>query len=362
MFDSKKIRKEHKEKKSSGLAEGTLRSEKRALDSLKRFCLAKESEGGYDESLESIIPKIKKDPDVVYDFIDDFVKFEKKRQRTNRYGVLIKDENGNTIPAISINTLKLRFIYIRKFLDEEGIKLDKKSKVKEIFGKSEKHQRIGVTHEQIESLILASDRRMQAAIMIQSSTGMRVGELRQIRIKDLEKLEFEGETRYKINIPAKITKTKTGRITFVSKEAEPYLEWLIKDRKPDDVILNLCQYSILVGFQRGVRKAELEKKYEHSTHNTITSHSMRAFFITQMGKVDGFFGHQMAGHSYNLDQYDRYTDEEKLEAYLKGEKHLQIFNRVNQKQMKNLERQLEEQQKTIEILQEQVLKTMVHVK
>ena len=362
VLDPQAVMKNHRENISENLSHESQRAEKRSLKGFKTFCESSEEKGGYNESVESVVGKMKEYPELVYGVIADYVKYEKNRWKKNRFGVEVKDENGNKIKAVSIATIKKSFIYINKFLNKEGIRTDNKQELKNIFGKTEKHSRIGITHEQMKHLFLASNKKIQSMVIICSSSGMRSGELRKIRYQDITKLKFGDEQRYQITLPAKITKTKQERITFISKEAEAYFEPLLKDKSGKDLILPLSKFQIITGFQKSVRDAGLEKKYEHSHCNTITSHSMRAFFITQLGKVDGFFSHALSGHGHYMKEYDRYSPEEKLEAFLKGEHHLQIIDRVegrNVTKINQLQKNVKDQQETISELKEMLNEAMI---
>jgi len=89
---------------------------------------------------------------------------------------------------------------------------------------------------------------------------------------------------------------------------------------------------------------------------------MRAFFITQLGKVDGFFSHALSGHGHYMKEYDRYSPEEKLEAFLKGEHHLQIIDRVegrNVTKINQLQKNVKDQQETISELKEMLNEAMI---
>jgi len=69
----------------------------------------------------------------------------------------------------------------------------------------------------------------------------------------------------------------------------------------------------------------LYEKQENG-HGKITSHSFRAFFITKVSRFDRDLAHFLAGQKNKmyLPRYDRLTDDEKLELYLKIEPELII--------------------------------------
>lgn len=327
MFEPEKMQKEFETNRKSSLSPSSLETKFFALKFFREFCLEK-----YGESVEDIIKKIQKCPESVYPLMSDF-----KERETAR--------------GISIRVIKLRFTYIKFYLLEHGVKIDNSSKIKDVFGKTPKYLREPVVHDEICKIIMCSENHVKALIMIQTSSGMRISEVLQLRVGDFEKGE-----RYKIRVRAETTKTKQERITYISEEAEEFVEPFLKGKQVTDRVIPYSKSGMVSHLSKAVRKAGVAKKYEHSKQLTITSHSFRAFFITQMGKLEGFVGHALAGHGHYMSEYDRYTPEDKLEKYIEGEINLKIFNRVNHKQMKNLERQLHEQSSRIEHLQE-VLET-----
>ena len=70
--------------------------------------------------------------------------------------------------------------------------------------------------------------------------------------------------------------------------------------------------------------AELQKKigicdkYETTGRNVITTHSLRAFFITKVSRSDHNLAKYFAGQKGYLLQYDRQTDAEKLAIYIEA--------------------------------------------
>jgi len=333
MFEPEQMEKEFEKNRKSALSKQTQESKFYALRIFREFCAEK-----YDESIESIVEKLKDYPKSAYQMIADFKERETKR-------------------GISTAVTKLRFHYIKVFLKENGIVVDDTTKIKDIFGRIEKHLREPVQHDEIEKILRCCDNHIKAIIMIQATGGLRISEVLQLKAGD-----FVPGERYQIKIRAETTKTKQERRTFLSKEAEEFVLPFLQGKNKNDLVLSYSRSGVTHHLATAVRKAGVEKKYEHSKHLTITSHSFRAFFITQMGKLEGVFGHVLAGHDHYMKEYDRFTTEELLEKYIEGEENLQIFNRINQKKMRGLEDRLEEQEKTIEVLQKQVLNNMVRVK
>ena len=71
-------------------------------------------------------------------------------------------------------------------------------------------------------------------------------------------------------------------------------------------------------------------RYEGKITHKITTHSFRAFFISQFEKTYSGFGHSLSGHSRYMKQYDRFSIGEKIEKYIETEKHLLIYSKPNE--------------------------------
>jgi len=322
MFDVEKEKSEFNKTRGDSLAPSTQNLRNSAILYFDHFC-----QEYYQEDLNSIVSKLKKTPEAGYNLIKKYKVTEIAR-------------------GISPSTIKLRVHFVRKHLARRGITLDDKEKIRDIFGKMPKYQREAVTHENIESLLLCCDYKLRGLILIQSSSGMRVSEMLGLKVGDVTKKE-----RYQIKIRADNTKTKTERITFISKEATPYLEYYLKDKSPEEKIFSYSRTGMTSALQSALKKAGLEKRYDHTYHRTISTHSFRAFFITQMGEFEGFFGHALAGHDHYMAQYDRYTPEKLLEKYIEGENNLKIFDRISKKKVVELEKKIDLQEEIIQKLQ-----------
>ena len=134
-----------------------------------------------------------------------------------------------------------------------------------------------------------------------------------------------------IKIPANITKTRRGRTTFISSEAWGFLQPVYAKLGTDDYIFGTRQNTEDVLFNRYCAKVGLNQTYESGIRQ-ITLHSFRAYFITKVSRYDENLAKILAGQRGYLLQYDRLTDEEKLEHYLEFEKELLIYDNSKLKQ------------------------------
>jgi len=96
----------------------------------------------------------------------------------------------------------------------------------------------------------------------------------------------------------------------------------------------------VVNLQRFLKKADLDQKYDGINRRKITLHSFRSFFFTKAARIhDENYAHKLTGHGGYLPQYDRLTDDEKLEMYLELEPDLLINDTVRKdKKIEDLEK------------------------
>ena len=95
---------------------------------------------------------------------------------------------------------------------------------------------------------------------------------------------------------------------------------------------------------RIIKRIGLDEKYESNGIHKITSHSFRAYFFTKAARKHGEnYAHRMIGHGGYLMQYDRMTEEEKLQMYLELEPDLVIYDQTkNELEIAKLKENTEE--------------------
>ena len=80
------------------------------------------------------------------------------------------------------------------------------------------------------------------------------------------------------------------------------------------------------------KKMGISDKYETTGRNVITTHSLRAFFITKISREDPNLAKYFSGQKGYLLQYDRQTDAEKLAIYIKLEPLLLVSDKARDKE------------------------------
>ena len=267
-------------------------------------------------------------------------------------------------------SIKIYFSCIRQYLYYRGIELNAygiRHNIK--FPKPYVEELHPLSRNEIVRIVEGSDQRHRLLYIAQLSSGMRIGEIVRIRRQDLH----TDHERIMVKIPAMFTKTRRGRTTFFSREVSQMLGRRLEGMEgPDPVFYNhegqqFPQTVEGVYLNRLVKRLGLCDKYETNGRNKITTHSFRAFFITQISRHDPDLAKMLAGQKGYLLQYDRLTDEEKLEKYMEFEPDLIIRdyepvrreNKILKTQVSNineLRRENDEQKFTIEDLMQRVIK------
>ena len=209
-----------------------------------------------------------------------------------------------------------------------------------------------VTKEMIVKLLRCLPPKLQTVILVLSASGIRLGELVQLELDDID---FE-TTPTTIRLRAETTKTRTERETFLTTEAtnslKQYLtrsfEW--NENSNNSHLKNIKIFgrtSKIINFKRKLNPQQpphlhaesllhnslryfLEKNPELNSNNrngrkVIHYHAFRKYFRTTVGNVSGRdFAEELMGHGFYMDTYYQESVEKRQELYLKAEPHLTI--------------------------------------
>jgi len=302
-------------KRKSKSSVNTLSSYTFIFKSLEKFCISK-----YESSLENIIDELAvvSDPQeqvesVLQNYIDELELEGKSHGTISVYSCIAK------------NYLKYRRVKFDK--DELETSLDFKKEIK-----SEKYP---LTKEDIKTLLDHASFESRAKILLQSGSGFRISELITLRKSDIN----TGLERYTATIRAENAKNGIERTTIISSEAMPYLDKILENKNDDDLIFYhnaKCIRNAVVSeievFDRVRKSANLDMIYDNNKRHKITTHSFRAFFISQFEKTYSGFGHVLSGHGKYMKQYERFTIGEKIEKYIETEKYLLINSHSDQEE------------------------------
>jgi len=252
---------------------------------------------------------------------------------------------------------------------------------------------ISPTQEQVKKLIQVGDIREKTLILCQISSGCRIGEILDIRLKDLHWDDYEryGVLLVEIRSDNKGNKTKKTRITFFSKESVEYLElWLDQERKnylelsskkAENLGLKIKDDDRVFPFtSKSWRDNSWIKLLKHTgmdwkdgiNHYKFRTHSLRKYFKKKAGKYDIQFMNQIIGHGGFERRYSDITDKEefcneikKLEEYVTIKEYVSGETKEQVEQIQNIlktkDEQITKQAEEIQDLRNQMQKLMVEV-
>lgn len=133
-------------------------------------------------------------------------------------------------------TIKQYFSTIKKLLRKQGIKLHSED-IKDmiVFPREVNEPRHAISKKEIRLLLDHSSFERKLLYMCNLSTGCRIGELLMLKKRD-----FNMESRpIIVTIPAKFTKKKISRTTYLNSEVSPMFLEYVKKLSPDDKVLVL---------------------------------------------------------------------------------------------------------------------------
>jgi len=273
------------------------------------------------------------------------------------YGMLQEWINWNERRDISPSTIKVAFSNLRKYLFYRKIRTNEQD-IREYlrFPKTPKEEKHPLSDYEYRAIVdaFAKHPLYQLICLALGSSGMRIGELMNIKKKDL----VLSTKRITVKIPPN-TKTRTGRTTFFSKEVEEKIKKRLGNLNPDDYVFckgsprsGACNFRKALG--RILTRLGLDEKYQSNNYYKISPHSFRAYFFTKAArKHDDNYAHRMIGHGGYLMQYDRMNEEEKMDMYIELEPDLVVYDQTKNKL--KIE-QLEEENSSISQLREEVKK------
>lgn len=277
--------------------------------------------------------------------------------------VVYLDKSGKS-PA----TIKLCLAAVKGYLRHQKIKIyseDFKQNVR--LPKKVRTREEPMTKEILVRLLHILPLKLQAAVLVGCSSGMRLGEIIQLKIGDVD---FSCKP-VRIQIRAETTKTRESRETYLTSEAaislKDYLSsffgWvdgqqnnLLKDQvifgptrksKQNSRKLEASQRaeSTIIGSLKGyVKKITELNRLNENGRRVIHFHAFRKYFRTVVGDAVGRdYAEALMGHHFYMDTYYNLPVEKRREMYLKAEPHLTIsdFEKIERNQNRIVERQME---------------------
>jgi len=251
---------------------------------------------------------------------------------------------------IELRNKRFRTALVNTFLYYMGVKIDPRDLKTLKYGQGEPEERYAIPLETIKKIIYYVKPKQRALYLTLLSSGMAIGEACHVRLSDIDFTQ----TRPRIYLKASYTKRNgRSRIVFLSREAQSALEPMLESKGENDYIFHdslpeKAKESEITTFRRHVDDLKLGKKYESGTR-MVTLHGLRAYFFTQANQKHGLsYAHKMTGHKGYLEEYNRYSEDKKLEMYLELEPYLLVASDIKLK--------LENDQLKQKIMENNVLK------
>lgn len=320
ILDQLKTRESYMDKFPKG-SRSTISNEKAALNSFDKFCGWK-----FRVSAESVIREL--------------AKFDEKKQKSTTFSMLQTYSNYLVEEQqIAIGTAKQYSKSVKNYINYMlELEISNEQFRREIkFSRQEIRDDYPLSPEEAMAL-LAEARSRKLMYLFQMGTGIAIGECMHLRKRDLDcSLE-----RIRIKVPAKYRKVKSPKVTFVPKWIESEMKELLDSLKDDDYLFNIignpntknAVISQEQFFDRVRKRAKLDDLvYDSGTHK-ITIHVFRSWFITHADRIDFGLGHALAGHGYYMKKYNRYTEKELLEFFIKAESLLSPYEVQNTEEQK----------------------------
>jgi len=285
------------------------------LKSLEKFCITK-----YDSNLENIIEELAITP--------------KPQEHVENLFQNYIDELE--LDGLSSRTVSCYCCTAKNYLKYRRVKFDKDELETSLdYKKDRQSEKYPLTKEDIKRLLDHASFQGRAKILLQCGSGFRISEILTLRKSDIN----TGLERYTATIRAEHAKNGIERTTIISSEAMPYLDKILEGKNDNDLIFYhnaksirnvvLCEMDT---FKTLRKRAGLDMRYEGKKLHKITTHSFRAFFISQFEKTYSGFGHVLSGHGKYMKQYERFTIGEKIEKYIETEKYLLINSHSDQEE------------------------------
>ena len=241
------------------------------------------------------------------------------------------------IKARHPHTVHTYMIIIRSIFEEIGnIEINSRLFNKRVkIPKAEEENPEQFTKNQMRLLLDSVSNQYKLKYMVKKDTGCRIGELVQIRKKDIDTTKHPIE----IKIQARYTKTKKSRTVFVTRETTPMLLRLLNKKNEDDLVFGTNENPYIATATEKTNFANYRNKlandypefgeiYQSNGRHKKTIHSIRSFRASQCTEaIDESWGHEYIGHKKYLGQYIRNQDKQ-VEKFLRSENYLMVYEHV----------------------------------
>ncbi|MEX1053888.1 MAG: tyrosine-type recombinase/integrase [Nitrosopumilaceae archaeon] len=282
----------------------------------------------------------------------------------NEYAIFL-DKKG-----LKPKTIRLWFTVVKGYLTHLQVEVfSEKCKQRVKLPKVRRLKKEALTKEILVKLLRNLDAKLQTAVLVATSSGMRVGEIAGLTLADIE---FNHEP-VKINVRAETSKSREDRETYLTNEASEalkdylkrYFDW--KDDNSNSQLQGLRVFGRTSKIRTGSLKGRLPKLEEQLSdaillqktlagriakvpelnrlarngRKVIHFHAFREYFYTVVSNVSGSnFAHALMGHHEYLDTYYALSETQQIKLYQKAMPYLTVSD------YSRIERDLEKIQNT----------------
>ncbi|MEX2349213.1 MAG: tyrosine-type recombinase/integrase, partial [Nitrosopumilaceae archaeon] len=266
----------------------------------------------------------------------------------NEYAIFL-DKKG-----LKPKTIRLWFTVVKGYLTHLQVEVfSEKCKQRIKLPKVRRLKKEALTKEILVKLLRNLDAKLQTAVLVATSSGMRVGEIAGLTLADIE---FNHEP-VKINVRAETSKSREDRETYLTNEASEalkdylkrYFGW--KDDNSNSQLQGLRVFGRTSKIRTGSLKGRLPKLEEQLSdaillqktlagriakvpelnrlarngRKVIHFHAFREFFYTVVSNVSGSnFAHALMGHHEYLDTYYALSETQQIKLYQKAMPYLTV--------------------------------------
>ena len=324
----------------------TRRTYKVAISRFQEFLLVK-----YNLSLDDVLQKLVNHQLDPLETLDQFFTFLSNYRIPRRSGY-------------SNSSISLYITAVKEFLNSQNLHIyseDLKQKFR--LPRKETVYEEGLTKEKIVRVLHNSSPKLQTSILMSILSAMRLGELVQLRVSDID---FSTDPTT-IHLRKETTKTRQTRLTHITAEATRSLKdymrrtlgWSEGDISDKHLFLpNNRDYSDPIKYNRAIRTTstslqlsllnvigsipELCQKNENG-RNSIHFHAFRAWFKTQVTNAhQSDFAEALMGHTSVKLMYYRNNPKDRLKAYLEIESALTVSDLTTvENNVENLQKQVD---------------------
>ena len=196
------------------------------------------------------------------------------------------------------------------------------------------------TYEEISKLLEMADERMRVIILLLASSGIRLGALPLLKLRNLEDTKLtvyeNAREEYFTFITLECKKAIDSYLDMRSRYGEKLTDdsYLIRQlfdirdqfaaRKPKHITHKSIQWKLITLAERcGIRKREFagDKKFSTIRHDVMIAHGFRKFFTTKLvkAKVNAEVREMLLGHKIGLTScYFKPTEDEMFAEYEKA--------------------------------------------